>query len=33
MSANDYVSDVEFGNEVKHGTGVLWLKKFEVTVR
>ena len=33
VSANDYVSDVEFGNEVKHGTGVLWLKKFEVTVR
>ena len=33
VSADDYVSDVELGNEVKHGTGELWLKRFEVTVR
>ena len=33
VSADDYVSDIEFGNEVKHGTGELWLKRFDVTVR
>ena len=33
ISADDYVSVVELGNEVKHGTGNLWLKEFEVNVR
>lgn len=33
ISADDYVSVVEFGTEVKHGTGELWLKEFEVNVR
>ncbi len=33
IAADDYVSVVELGNEVKHGTGELWLKEFEVNVR
>ena len=33
VSADDIVNDIQFGNEVKRGTGELWLKRFDVTVR
>ena len=33
VSADDILNDVQFGNRVKHGTGELWLKRFDVTVR
>ena len=33
VSGDDIVNDIQFGNEVKRGTGELWLKRFDVTVR
>ena len=32
LPANGYVASVEFGNEVMHGSGELWLKTYEISV-
>ena len=31
LPANGYVASVEFGNEVMHGSGELWLKTYEIS--
>lgn len=33
LPADGYVASVELGNEVMHGTGELWLKSYEISVR
>ena len=32
LPADGYVAAVELGNEVMHGTGELWLKRYDVRV-
>ena len=32
LPANGYVASVEFGNEVMHGSGELWLKTYEISI-
>ena len=33
LPAEGYVASVELGNEVMHGTGELWLKSYEISVK
>ena len=33
LPAEGYVASVELGNEVMHGTGELWLKSYDISVR
>ena len=32
LPANGFVASVEFGNEVMHGSGELWLKTYEISI-
>ena len=32
LPANGYVASAEFGNEVMHGSGELWLKTYEISI-
>ena len=33
LPADGYVASVELGNEVMHGTGEVWLKSYEISVK